>query len=176
MKIRFVMLAAVLAVMAAVLCGCGGSGGWWEEDRYDNRYEGEYVYTSQDYNYKEYLYVERNGQFGIGYYERANDGYYYRYAVLEGVVYNNGQYNGAVKKYDDGYRVANIYGNFNMKYRDELWVKMTETNPYSNRTVTSNTQYFRENWRNAKTAAGDEKLPEKIKADDNGKTGEKTEE
>ncbi len=163
---------AVLLIMAAALfSGCGSSSSDYWDDH--SKYEGEYIYTSLDYEYKEYLFVEQDGYFGIGYYSLGADGYYYRTAKLYGNVYNNGKFMSAKKEYEDGKYVTGIYGFFTLKKNDELWINMTEKDPYTERTVTTDTQYFREFWRTMK--AGDEKLPEKIAADKTGPTCEKTE-
>ena len=172
MKIRYMLLAAAL-LACMVLTGCGSSDGWIGGT--DSKYRGEYVYTSLDYNYKEYLYVEKDGDFGIGYYTLAGDGYYYRTAALYGYVSNNGNYSSAYKTYDDGNYVTGIYGVFTLKYSDELWVNMTEKNPYTGRKVTSDTQYYREDWRSS-AKSGDGILPERIQADKSGRTCEKKEE
>ena len=170
MKIRYLLLAAAL-LACMVLSGCGSSS--WEGGT-DSKYRGEYVYTSLDYKYKEYLYVERNGDFGIGYYTLGSDGYYYRTAVLYGYVPNNGSYTGAYKSYEDGNYVSGIYGMFSLKYYDELWINMTEKNPYTGRKVTSDTQYYREDWRTS-AKAGDALLPDRIKAGEDSRTCEKKE-
>ena len=170
MKIRYILLAAAL-LACMVLSGCGSSD--WSGGT-DSRYRGEYVYTSLDYNYKEYLYVERNGDFGIGYYTLGGDGLYHRTAVLYGYIPTSGSFSGAYKSYEDGNYVSGIYGTFTLRYSDELWINMTEKNPYTGRKVTSDTQYYREDWRTLKT--GGEILPESIKAGEGSRTCEKKEE
>ncbi len=168
MKIRYILLAAAL-LACMVLSGCGSSD--WSGGT-DSRYKGEYVYTSLNYDYKEYLYVERNGDFGIGYYTLGGDGLYHRTAVLYGYIPNSGSFSGAYKSYEDGNYVSGIYGTFTLRYSDELWINMTEKNPYTGRKVTSDTQYYRENWRtSAKTGNGI--LPDTIPADKTGRTCEK---